>query len=165
MRTWWRACSGTRAAHHRCTRATSSSGRAIASLAIWRLGCGVERVVCGVESLLAAPIGLADDFPEVAVLRRDGSVAGDAAIVLQWLTDDPIELSSDELFTMGIEPITDALLVGLFVEVAVNGRSGRFDRLFYAAERTSRPAGISVSSLPEERLHNDMPTIVESSQL
>jgi hypothetical protein len=29
----------------------------------------------------------ADDFSEVAVLRRDGSVAGDAAIVLQWLTD------------------------------------------------------------------------------
>ncbi len=26
-RTWWRACSGTRAAHHRCTRATSSSGK------------------------------------------------------------------------------------------------------------------------------------------
>jgi hypothetical protein len=27
-RTWWRACSGTRAVHHRCMRATSSSGRA-----------------------------------------------------------------------------------------------------------------------------------------
>jgi hypothetical protein len=127
------------------------------------LGCGVERVVCGVESLLAAPIGLADDFPEVAVLRRD--VAGDAAIVLQWLTDDPIELSSDELFTMGIEPITDALLVGLFVEVAVNGRSGRFDRLFYAAERTLATCWDLSFSLPEERLHIDMPTIVESSQL
>jgi uncharacterized membrane protein len=28
MGSWSRACSGTRAAHHRCTRATSSSGRA-----------------------------------------------------------------------------------------------------------------------------------------
>lgn len=79
------------------------------------------------------------------MLRRGGSVAGDAAIVLQWLTDDPIEQSSDELVTMGIEPNTDALLVELFVEVAVDGRSGRFDRLSYAAERTSRPAGTSVS--------------------
>ena len=74
-------------------------------------------------------------------MRRDGSVAGDAAIVLQWLADDPIELTSDELFTMGIEPDTDALLVELLVEVAVNGRSGRFDRLSSAAERTSRLLG------------------------
>jgi hypothetical protein len=36
--------------------------RAIGSPAIWRLGCGVERVECGVESLLAAPVGLMVGF-------------------------------------------------------------------------------------------------------
>ena len=41
-----------------CTRATSSSGRAIESPAVWCLGRGVERAECGVESLLTAPVGL-----------------------------------------------------------------------------------------------------------
>ena len=62
IRTWWRACTGTRAAHHRCTRATSSSGRAIGSPAICRLGCDVQGVECGVESPLAAPVGLMVGF-------------------------------------------------------------------------------------------------------
>src|SRR5437763_12578560 len=59
-RTWWRACSGTRAAHQRCTRATSNSGRAIGSSAAG--GGVVERVECGVESLLAAPVGFVVGF-------------------------------------------------------------------------------------------------------
>jgi hypothetical protein len=51
-RTWWRACSGTRAAHHRCTRATSSSGKAIGSAARTSVA---ECVECGVEALLTPP--------------------------------------------------------------------------------------------------------------
>src|SRR5215213_9559076 len=54
-RTWWRACSGTRAAHQRCTRAMSRSGRAIGSPAVG--GCGGERLEGCVEALLAAPVG------------------------------------------------------------------------------------------------------------
>jgi hypothetical protein len=36
--TWWRACSGTRSAHHRCTRAMSSFGSAIGSPAVKNFG-------------------------------------------------------------------------------------------------------------------------------
>src|SRR4051812_34038124 len=55
-RTWWRACSGTRAAHHRCTRVMSSSGRAMWS-PTGLVGGGGQGVVGGVELSLAAPVG------------------------------------------------------------------------------------------------------------
>ena len=61
-RTWWWACSGTLSAHHRCTRAMSSSGRAIRSPAVGGLGCGGECFECDVESLLATPVGLMVGF-------------------------------------------------------------------------------------------------------
>src|SRR3954470_486902 len=83
-RTWWRACSGTRWAHHRCTRATSSSGRPIGLPAPRSLCCVVERVVGRVEGVvkprLTASVGLvvgfgrhrADQLLEVVVGGRQG---------------------------------------------------------------------------------------------
>src|SRR3954453_20915609 len=79
-RTWWRACSGTRWAHHRCTRATSSSGRPIGLPAPGSLCCVVERVEGGVGSPPTASVGLVvgfgrhgpDQLLEVVVGGRQG---------------------------------------------------------------------------------------------
>jgi hypothetical protein len=53
-----RGRASTLVAHHRRTRATSNSDRAIGSPVLRRLGCGVERIERGIESALPAPVGL-----------------------------------------------------------------------------------------------------------
>ncbi|MEI8084117.1 MAG: hypothetical protein WCI74_19940, partial [Actinomycetes bacterium] len=79
-----------------------------------------------------------EDFPNVRVMRRDGSVERDAEIILQWLISGPIELLAEEIDALGGDEISDLVIVELFVEVAINGRADRFRRLSYAAARPSR---------------------------
>src|SRR6266568_8094993 len=98
-RTWPRACSGTRAAHHRCTRATSSSGKAIESLAVRSLDCGVELVECGVQSLLPAPLGLVVGF---GGYRADQLIQ----IVVGRSEDGPVTVGADaehQPFAVGVQ--------------------------------------------------------------
>src|SRR4029450_5138542 len=98
-RTWWRACSGTRAAHQRCTRAMSKSRMATGSAAVG--GCVVERVECGIESLLAAPVGFMVGFgghgPDQLVQVLVGGGQDGAGV----LGAD----AEDESFAVGVEQL------------------------------------------------------------
>jgi hypothetical protein len=60
-RTWWRACSSTRAAHQRCTRATSISEAASGTLPAASVGLAVRLGSDGPDQFIQLLVGGTED--------------------------------------------------------------------------------------------------------
>lgn len=84
--------------------------------------------------------GIDDPGEPVILERRSGTAEGDAQILLRWLLSHPITVPAE----IERDPITDLMLVELFVENAVkiltdsSGRGGEFlhSEFSYTAQRT-----------------------------